>query len=332
MKILIVSDAWYPQTNGVVNSILCTNSCLKELGHEVIMLTPDKFRTIPCPSYPEIRLSVFPKRGVQKFLQNHKIDIIHIATEGPLGIATRQYAIKNKLKFTTAFHTKFPDYIKARIGLPISFSYRFLRWFHKYSNATLAPTNSIIEELNYHQIGSPVYWPRGVETDIFKPFSNRKPNKDLVYLYVGRIAVEKNIEAFLSLKLKGRKIVVGDGPLLSKLESTYPDVTFLGKKSKNDLPEIYNKADVFVFPSRTDTFGLVLLEAMACGVPVAAFPAPGPIDVIGDSKAGYLSEDLNEAVKGALKIPRNVARDQALKYSWLEATRLFLEQQVQIKQ
>ena len=331
MKILIVSDAWYPQTNGVVNSILCTNACLKELGHEVIMLTPDKFRTIPCPSYPEIRLSVFPKRGVQKFLKNHKFDVIHIATEGPLGIATRKYAIKNKLKFTTAFHTKFPDYIKARIGLPISFSYRFLRWFHKYSNATLAPTNSIIEELNYYQIGSPVYWPRGVETDIFKPLADRKPNKELVYLYVGRIAVEKNIEAFLSLKLKGRKIVVGDGPLLSKLESTHPNVTFLGKKSKNDLPEIYNKADVFVFPSRTDTFGLVLLEAMACGVPVAAFPAPGPIDVIGDSKAGYLSEDLKEAVKGALKIPRNVARDRALKYSWLEATRLFLEQQVQIK-
>ncbi len=330
MKILVVSDAWHPQTNGVVNTISCTTACLEELGHQVIMLTPDKFKTVPCPTYPEIRLSVFPKKKVQTFLNAHEFDAIHIATEGPLGIAARNYAMKNKLKFTTAFHTKFPDYIKARIGLPISISYYFLRWFHQQSGAVLTPTNSIIEELNDYKVGNPVYWPRGVETEFFRPLPNRKPNKEPVYLFVGRIAIEKNIEAFLSLELIGKKIVVGDGPLLSKLQSSYPQTTFLGKKNKKELPEIYNQADVFVFPSRTDTFGLVLLEAMACGVPVAAFPCAGPIDVIGDSRAGCLSENLSEAVVGALKIPRNIARAHALKYSWLEATRLFLEQQIQI--
>lgn len=330
MNILVVSDAWHPQINGVVNTILCTTACLKELGHQVTMLTPDKFKTIPCPTYPEIRLSVFPKKRVQNFIDTHEFDAIHIATEGPLGIAARNYAIKNKFKFTTAFHTKFPDYIKARIGLPTSISYCFLRWFHQQSEAVLTPTTSIIRELNVYRVGNPVYWPRGVETEFFRPLPNRKPNTEPVYLFVGRIAIEKNIEAFLSLDLTGKKFVVGDGPLLSKLRLSYPETTFLGEKNKKELLEIYNQADVFVFPSRTDTFGLVLLEAMACGVPVAAFPCAGPIDVIGDSKAGCLSEDLSEAVRGALKIPRNIARAHALKYSWEEASRLFLEQQIQI--
>ena len=325
MKILVVSDAWHPQINGVVNTILRTTECLEALGHQVIMLTPDKFKTVPCPTYPEIRLSIFPKKRVKKFLDNEYFDAIHIATEGPLGIATRNYAMKKKLKFTTAFHTKFPDYIKARTGLPVSISYAFLRWFHKYSDAVLAPTASIIKELKHYGIANPVYWPRGVESEFFIPFSDRKHNKEPVYLYVGRIAVEKNIEAFLSLELEGRKIVVGNGPILSKLKSAYPDAIFLGEKSKGELPEIYNLADVFVFPSLTDTFGLVLLEAMACGVPVAAFPVSAPIDVIGDSRAGFLSEDLSHAVKGALKIPREVARTHAKSYSWKQATRLFLQ-------
>lgn len=331
MKILVVSDAWYPQINGVVNTISCTTTCLESLGHQVIMLTPNKFRTFPCPTYPEIRLSIFPKNGVEEFLRHQDYDAIHIATEGPLGIATRNYAVRNKLKFTTAFHTKFPDYVKARTGLPVSITYAFLRWFHKYSEAVLAPTTSIIKELKYYRIANPVYWPRGVETKLFIPFSNRKYNKETVYLYVGRIAVEKNIEAFLSLDLEGRKIVVGDGPLLSKLKSAFPDVTFLGKKNKSELPKIYNQADVFVFPSLTDTFGLVLLEAMACGVPVAAFPAAAPVEVIGDSKAGYVSENLSEAVKVALGISRKVARTHAETYSWHEATRLFLKYQLKIK-
>ena len=330
MKILVVSDAWHPQINGVVNTILCTTACLKELGHQVIMLTPDRFKTIPCPTYPEIRLSVFPKKRVQKFFNAHEFDSIHIATEGPLGIAARNYAVKNKLKFTTAFHTKFPDYVKARIGLPTSISYCFMRWFHKKSEAVLTPTDSIIRELNFYRVGKPVYWPRGVETGFFKPLPNRKPNKEPVYLFVGRIAVEKNIEAFLSLELKGKKFVVGDGPLLSKLKLKYPETIFLGKRNKKELLEIYNQADVFVFPSRTDTFGLVLLEAMACGVPVAAFPCAGPIDVIGESEAGCLSEDLSEAIIGALKIPRNIVRAHALKYSWAQASRLFLEHQIKI--
>ena len=330
MKILVVSDAWHPQINGVVNTILCTIACLKELGHQVIMLTPEKFKTIPCPTYPEIRLAVFPKKGVQNFLISREFDAIHIATEGPLGIATRNFAIKNKLKYTTAFHTKFPDYIKARVGLPTFITYSFLRWFHQHSEAVLSPTHSIIKELKKYHIGNPVYWPRGVETEFFRPFPNRKPNKEPVYLFVGRVAIEKNIEAFLSLEIPGRKMVVGGGPLLSKLKLAYPKVIFLGEKNKKDLPEIYNQADVFVFPSLTDTFGLVLLEAMACGLPVAAFPCPGPIDVIGGSKAGCLSEDLSEAIKGALKIPRNIARAHALNYSWLEASRLFLERQIHL--
>ncbi len=224
MKILVVSDAWYPQINGVVNTISCTTTCLEALGHQVIMLTPEKFRTVPCPTYPEIRLSIFPKKGVKDFLEKQDFDAIHIATEGPLGIATRNYAIKNKLKFTTAFHTKFPDYVKARTGLPISISYAFLRWFHKYSEAVLAPTASIIEELKYYRIANPVYWPRGVETDVFRPSMDRKENKEPVFLYVGRVAIEKNIEAFLSLKLKGKKIVVGNGPSFAKFKSAYQDV------------------------------------------------------------------------------------------------------------
>ena len=327
MKILVVSDAWYPQVNGVVNTIICTTSCLEALGHHVIMLTPDRFRTVPCPTYPEIRLSIFPRKIMQDFLKKEQFDAIHIATEGPLGIAVRNYAVKNKLKFTTAFHTKFPDYVKARTGIPVSFSYVFLRWFHKYSHAVLAPTQSIIDELNHYQIGKPVYWPRGVETDVFRPSMDRKENKEPVFLYVGRVAVEKNIEAFLSLKLKGKKIVVGNGPSFAKLKSAYQDVIFLGEKRKKELPEIYNQADVFVFPSLTDTFGLVLLEALACGVPVAAFPVAGPIDVIGDSKAGCLSHDLGDAVNQALKIPRKVARDHAERYSWQKASQIFLHHQ-----
>ena len=323
-KVLIVTDAWYPQVNGVVRTLSQTREDLSALGYEVFMLTPEGFFTIPCPTYPEIKLSVLPGSKVAKFIRNISPDFIHIATEGPLGISARNFAKRNEVKFTTAYHTRFPEYIYSRFRLRLGVTYSFLRWFHAPSEAVLAPTKTVVDDLIKFRVGKPVLWPRGVDLVHFSPKLRRKKNPKPIFIYVGRVSIEKNIEAFLELELDGIKWVVGDGPEMAKLKGKYPDVTFHGMKTRDELPTYYQKADVFVFPSTTDTFGLVLLEAMACGLPVAAFPVTGPIDVVGNSDGGVLDDDLGVACEKALKKHRSKVRAYAETFSWENASRILL--------
>lgn len=328
MKILIVTDAWDPQVNGVVRTLKSTRRELERFGHEVDLLTPLEFRTVPCPTYPEIRLSILPGRTVARRMEAARPGAIHIATEGPLGMAARAWAIRNDLPFTTAYHTRFPEYVRARTGIPLALTYRFLRWFHGRSQAVLVPTRVVKDDLERYGFAPArvVLWSRGVELDIFKPGpSTPHTLHPPVFLYVGRVAVEKNIEAFLDLDLPGSKWVAGEGPLLARLKVEHPDVRFTGVLDQLELARLYNAADVFVFPSRTDTFGLVLLEALACGCPVAAYPVTGPIDVIGNAPAGALDDDLRAACLRALTIDRGLARAHAERYSWAACTRQFLQ-------
>ena len=325
MRIMIVTDAWEPQVNGVVRTLKQTRHELEKLGHEIQMITPLEFKTVPCPTYPDIALSLFPKKKVVERMQSFNPDAIHIATEGPLGIAARSYAIKNKLPFSTAYHTRFPEYVKARTGIPLALTYKFLRWFHDPSLAVMAPTEVVKKDLEAYGFTNVVLWTRGVDLDIFKMQDAKVLNTaHPIFLYVGRVAVEKNIEAFLELKLPGSKWVVGDGPALAGLKAKYPEVSYLGVLQQEELAKVYGSADVFVFPSKTDTFGLVLLEAMACGLPVAAYPVTGPVDVSGNSQSGAMNEDLRQACLDALNIPREVARKHAEKFSWAVASQQFL--------
>lgn len=321
--LMIVTDAWYPQVNGVVRSLTHTRDELTERGHKVTMLTPEGYRTFPCPTYPEIRLALFPASRVAKFIRQTAPDVIHIATEGPLGLAARNFCIRNNLKFTTAYHTRFPEYIYSRTRLPLGISYAFIRWFHKPSQTVMAPTQQVISDLDHWRVDNAALWPRGVDLDLFSPPKRRKKTEKPILLYVGRVAVEKNIEAFLAININAEKWVVGDGPALSSLKKSYPDAVFFGVKSKEELPAFYGQADVFVFPSKTDTFGLVLLEAMACGLPVAAYPVTGPVDVIGSSNAGAMDDDLKIAVTRALNLSRKDARAHAETFSWTKATDIF---------
>lgn len=326
MKILIVTDAWEPQVNGVVRTLKSTRRELERMGHEVEMLTPLSFKTVPCPTYPDIRLSLFPGAKARKIIRDFNPDAIHIATEGPLGLAARSYANLHGLNFTTAYHTRFPEYVKARTGIPLSWTYAFLRWFHRPSKAVMAPTREVIRDLEAYQFNNVVLWERGVDLDIFKcQRLNKLGTMPPIFLYVGRVAVEKNLEAFLELDLPGSKWVAGAGPDLERLKKSYPEVNYLGVLNQGELAEVYASSDVFVFPSKTDTFGLVLLEAMACGCPVAAYPVTGPLDVVGDSEAGVLDHDLKAAALEALNIPRTKARIHAEKFSWGRATEQFVE-------
>ena len=324
MKIMIVTDAWEPQVNGVVRTLKNTTRELTALGHRVELITPLEFRTIPCPTYPEIRLSLMPRRRVHARIDGFAPDALHIATEGPLGMAARAYAIRHGLPFTTAYHTRFPEYVQARFGIPTSATYRFLRWFHGPSLAVMAPTPVVKHDLEQHGFGNVVLWTRGVDLDIFHPMDSKVLNTARpIFLYVGRVAIEKNVEAFLKLDLPGSKWVAGEGPALAELKSRYPEANYLGVLSQSELAKVYAAADVFVFPSRTDTFGLVLLEALACGTPVAAYPVTGPIDVLGDGDAGAMNEDLREACLDALKIDRARARAWAERFSWQAASEQF---------
>lgn len=326
MKVMIVTDAWKPQVNGVVRTLQTTARELQAMGHTVEFLTPLEFPTLPCPTYPDIRLSLFPGGKVVRLLLDFDPDALHIATEGPLGMAARRFAIRRGLPFTTAYHTRFPEYVRARAGVPLSWTYAFLRWFHGPSEAVMAPTDVVKRDLEAYGFRNVVKWSRGVDLDIFKPqHSERLNSEPPIFLYVGRVAVEKNIEAFLELNLPGSKWVAGVGPALKGIQVRYPKVNYLGLLNQHELAQVYASADVFVFPSKTDTFGLVLLEAMACGLPVAAYPVTGPLDVIGDSKtAGILHEDLRTACLEALKLRREDAAAHARKFSWRAATEQFL--------
>ncbi|WP_246795537.1 glycosyltransferase family 4 protein [Burkholderia perseverans] len=324
MKIMIVTDAWEPQVNGVVRTLKSTSRELTALGHRVELLTPLEFRTIPCPTYPEIRLSLFPYARLRSRIDEFAPDALHIATEGPLGMAARRYARKHKLPFTTAYHTRFPEYVQARFGIPLSATYRFLRWFHGASLAVMAPTPVVKQDLETFGFDNVVLWTRGVDLDIFEPMESKVLNTARpIFLYVGRVAIEKNVEAFLKLDLPGSKWVAGEGPALAELKSRYPEANYLGVLTQAELAKVYAAADVFVFPSKTDTFGLVLLEALACGTPVAAYPVTGPVDVLGGGNAGAMNDDLREACLEALKIDRADARAWAERFSWRAASEQF---------
>ena len=324
MKIMIVTDAWEPQVNGVVRTLKNTMRELTALGHRVDLLTPLEFRTIACPTYPEIRLSLLPRRKLGARVAAFMPDALHIATEGPLGMAARAYALRHKLPFTTAYHTRFPEYVQARFGVPLAATYKFLHWFHKPSLAVMAPTPVVKQDLEKFGFTNVVLWTRGVDLKIFHPMDSKVLNSARpIFLYVGRVAVEKNVEAFLQLDLPGSKWVAGEGPALAELKSRYPQANYLGVLTQTELAKVYAAADVFVFPSRTDTFGLVLLEALACGTPVAAYPVTGPIDVLGDGGAGAMHEDLREACLEALKIDRHDARAWAERFSWAAASAQF---------
>jgi glycosyltransferase involved in cell wall biosynthesis len=324
MRILLVTDAWAPQINGVVVTLRNTIACLERLGHEVHVLSPEGFRTIPMPTYPEIPLALLPARGVARRFREVAPEAVHIATEGPLGIAARDHCVANGLDFTSAYHTCFPEYVRARFGVPLAWTYSWLRRFHRPSAAVLVGTGTIRGLLEQRGFENVADWSRGVDLELFHPRPERfEEYARPVFTYVGRVAVEKDLPAFLRLDLPGTKLVVGDGPERARLQRRFPEAVFVGAKTGAGLASFYQRSDVFVFPSRTDTFGLVLLEAMACGTPVAAFPVRGPIDVVRDSSAGILNEDLREAAMTALGLDRADVRRYAESYSWERSTRQF---------
>jgi glycosyltransferase involved in cell wall biosynthesis len=327
LRIALVTDAWAPQVNGVVRTLQTLVAELEAAGHRLISVTPDRFRTIPCPTYPEIRLAFNPRRRIAALIDGQGADAIHIATEGPLGMAARAFCLRRGLAFTTAFHTRFPEYVAARFFVPTGWTYAWLRRFHHPSLGVMVATPSLRDELARRGFARLKPWSRGVDDRLFAP-SRRDESFGLprpIFLYVGRIAVEKNLPAFLDLDLPGTKLVVGDGPLLESFRRRYPAVHFLGKREGEPLARIYASADAFVFPSLTDTFGLVLLEALASGVPVAAFPVVGPLDVIGDSGIGVLDRNLRRAALAALSIPRERCRAYALEHSWAASAAQFLD-------
>jgi glycosyltransferase involved in cell wall biosynthesis len=325
-RLLIFTDAWAPQVNGVVRTLETLGRDLESLGCEVRYATPQGRVTVPLPTYPEIRMALFPRRSLEKLIDDFAPDAIHIATEGTIGLSARAVCRARGLPFTTSFHTRFPDYVHARFPfIPKSLVYRFLRWFHAPASSVMVATPSLKEELEANGFRNVRIWTRGVDIAQFRPIPEASlPWPRPIWLYVGRIAVEKNVEAFLRLDLPGTKMVIGDGPARSALARAYPKVQFLGPKSGEDLIRHYAASDVFVFPSLTDTFGLVMLEALACGVPVAAFPVQGPRDVVGNSPAAVLANDLRDACLRALEIPRTTARAFALTRSWRTCTEQFL--------
>ena len=326
MKILIVTDAWTPQINGVVRTLQMTVRELGAMGHAVEILSPDLFRSIPCPGYAEIRLALASRRQVRRRMLDCAPDALHIATEGPLGLHARSVARERGWPFTTAYHTRFPEYLRARLPVPLALSYAFLRRFHDAGTATLAATPAIVDDLFAHGFAVPRVWSRGVDTVLFNPDGPREPRGDApVFLHVGRIAVEKQVDEFLKLDLPGEKWVVGDGPERARLQAEYPRARWFGALQGEALARVFRSADVKVFTSVTDTFGLVLIEAMASGTPVAAFPVPGPIDVVGASAGGVLDTDLRRACLAALALPRAGARAHAMGFSWAAATRQFVD-------
>jgi glycosyltransferase involved in cell wall biosynthesis len=323
-SLAIVTDAWTPQVNGVVNTLHRTRDELVRLGYQVTMLTPADHRTLPCPSYPEIRMALNPGRVLAGQLDSLRPDRIHIATEGPLGLAARRYCLRNGLAFTTSYHTQFPEYIRKRLPVPLGITYNLMRRFHAPAARTMVATpgqQRLLEQWHFKHL---VRWSRGVDTCLFTP-DNKAPLavRRPLFAYAGRVAVEKNIEAFLRLELPGSKCVIGDGPALQEFRARYPDVRFTGYRFGEDLARHIAAADVFVFPSLTDTFGLVMLEAMACGVPVAAFPVTGPVDVVTQGVTGILDTDLRKAAIDALDLSGDHCRQAAMQYTWHAATRQF---------
>ncbi len=325
MRIALVTDAWQPQINGVVTTLLELVARLRERGHEIVLIEPSGFGRFRCPGYRELELAWRPAREVERRLDAAQADVIHIATEGPLGAAARRYCVRRGLAFTTAFHTRFPDILAKALGIPQRWGYAWFRRFHAPAAAVMVPTEGMLRILQGHGFANARRWSHGVDLKLFCPTPGVVPPAPRpVFLYVGRVSYEKNLDAFLSLDLPGSKVVYGTGPLRQRLQARYPGVHWHGLVPREALPAIYSAADVFVMPSRSETFGLVMLEAMACGTPVAAFPVEGPLDVVGDSDGGVLHEDLREAALQALELSRNAARARALQFDWNQVCEEFL--------
>jgi glycosyltransferase involved in cell wall biosynthesis len=324
MRILIATDAWLPQTNGVVSTLRQTTACLQRSGHAVQLITPQEFRTVPCPGYAEIRLALGAQAVVRDRLEQFRPEAVHIATEGPIGLAVRAQCVVQGLRFTTSYHTQFPQYLRKRLPVPLHFSYSLLRRFHSRAQRCMVSTPSIQRELTGWGFRNLVRWRRGVDASLFRPRDKaflQLPRP--IAVYVGRLAVEKNVEAFLAMDWSGSKLVVGDGPDRARLEQRFPAAFFVGFQHGEDLARHLAASDVMVFPSLTDTFGLVNLEAMASGVPVAAFPVTGPVDVVEDGITGALDWNLALAAQRALKASPTSCRERALQWDWATCTREF---------
>lgn len=332
MKIAIVTDAWSPQINGVVITLKKTIAQLTRMGHRVAVFNPSDFWTFPMPGYPEIRLSWLPARKLGRILDAFDADAIHISTEGPLGLAAKAYCLKHGLNYTTAYHTRFPEYLRLRLPVPFLLSYAYMRRFHNSASVTMVATSSLETELHARGFTNLKRWGRGVDIDLFKPqnescFTGDRP----IAVYLGRVAVEKNIKAYLDLDIRASKYVIGDGPEMNILKEQYPDTRFVGYKTGKDLVAHLASADVMVFPSLTDTFGLVLLEAMACGVPVAAYPVTGPKDIIENGVNGWVDDNLAYAVEQALGVSPEMCKSYAERHSWERATNQFVSNLVIVK-
>ena len=328
MKIALVTDAWHPQVNGVVRTLDTVVGLLRDQGHEILVISPDQYRSIPAPSYPEIRLAFTRARTVGQRIEKFRADAVHLATEGPLCVQALRWCVRNGRPFTSAYHTQFPEYLAKRTGLSPRAFWPYIRWFHRKSEAIMVSTDSIRNQLRAERLDHVHHWSRGVDLDNFRPDA---PSPAIygklqgpIQLYVGRVAVEKNIEAFLRSEQPGSKVVVGDGPALAGLQSRYPDVHFAGRKSGRELAGYYAGADVLVFPSRTDTFGLVIIEALACGTPVAAYPVTGPVDILTDA-SGAMDEDLNVAIQRAIGLDPADCIAHGKRFSWDASARQFLD-------
>lgn len=326
---MIATDAWHPQVNGVVRTLDNVSSSLEKTGHQVRVFSAEGMKTRALPSYPEIRLAFPSQKAVAGIIREFDPDYIHVATEGPIGLAVRKYCVKNNLNFTTGFHTRFAEYVEVRVPLPgvRAVAYKWLRWFHGPGQAVFSPAGSVSRELKNRGFENVFTWTRGVDHELFRDYgqaASEKPARPIM-IYTGRIAVEKGIEDFLKLDVAGTKRVIGDGPQRKSLERKYPDAEFLGYLFGEELAKEISKGDVFVFPSKTDTFGLVMLEAMACGLPVAAYPVTGPVDVVEHGVSGWLDNDLAVAVHKAAKLKRRDAVAHAGKFTWQNTARLFAE-------
>ncbi len=331
MRILIATDAWRPQVNGVVHTLEATAQAAKSLGAEVSFLTAEGFPTVGLPSYPGIRIALPRAHEIARRISAVRPDAVHIATEGPIGYFVRRFCLADRLAFTTSLHTRFADYLAARWPIPPNWTWRWMRWFHNAGLGTMVSTASLANELRSHGFNNVLRWPRGVDSALFHLDRARDLGlKRPIFLTVGRLAVEKNLDAFLALDLPGTRVVVGDGPARPILESRYRDAVFLGTKHGAELAAIYASADVFVFPSRTDTFGLVLLEALASGLPIAGFPVAATQDVVGAAPVAVLNDDLRAACLGALTIPRQVCRQYAETMTWEASARSFLSNLVSV--
>jgi glycosyltransferase involved in cell wall biosynthesis len=325
-RILMVTDAWRPQVNGVVHTLERLTETLKNFDVDVTFLTPNCFRTLPMPTYPDIRLALTTPGRVRRLIEDSRPDHIHIVTEGPLGLMARRYCLAERQPFTTSYHTRFPEYVTARLPVPERWTYGWLKRFHNSGNGTMVATPSLARDLRSRGFDKLQPWTRGVDIDHFNPGKRGDlPFPRPIFLSVGRVAVEKNLPAFLDLDLPGSKVVVGEGPELERLKARYPSVHFLGHRPNNELARIYASADIFVFPSLTDTFGNVIVEALASGTPVAGFPVTGPIDVVGDGIGGVVAENLREAALAALEIDRAAARERAMRYTWTACAEMFID-------